>query len=316
MSHVILLALAPIFFVMVLGYGAGRLHRIDNHHVAGLNSLVMEFSLPAALFMATASTPRAEMIEQGPFFAILCVAMLIPYLLWFYCRNKIQGLPSGEAAVEALSVSLPNYAAAGLPLMVAILGPKEAVHVAVAIAAGCIFTSPITLVILELSAANGQASAESTRARLWRALRHALGKPILLAPIAGLILSISGLEPGDVVRASLRLIGQAAGGVALFLTGLILSAQPFRLDRKVVAATTVANVIQPLFVAAIVYVFAVPLNIAKPAILLAALPSGFFGILFGVNYKVVPAEAGSIIIASTAVSVVTLAIAIAVLYPQ
>jgi hypothetical protein len=27
--------------------------------------------------------------------------MLIPYLLWFYCRNKIQRLPSGEAAVES-----------------------------------------------------------------------------------------------------------------------------------------------------------------------------------------------------------------------
>src|SRR6266404_8825826 len=104
MSHVILLALAPIFSVMVLGYVAGRFHRIDNRHVAGFNSLVMEFSLPAALFMATASTPRGEMIEQGPFFAILCVAKLIPYLLWFYCRMR--RLPSGEAAVEALSVSL------------------------------------------------------------------------------------------------------------------------------------------------------------------------------------------------------------------
>jgi len=164
MSHVILLALAPIFSVMVLGYVAGRFHRIDNRHVAGLNSLVMEFSLPAALFMATASTPRGEMMEQGPFLAILCVAMLIPYLLWFYCRNQILRLPRGEAAVEALSVSLPNYAAVGLPLLVAILGPKEAVHVAVAIAAGSILPSPITLVLLELSAANRQASAESTGA--------------------------------------------------------------------------------------------------------------------------------------------------------
>ena len=88
MSHVILLALAPIFSVMVLGYGAGRWHRIDNRHVAGLNSLVMEFSLPAALFVTTVSTPRGEMIEQGPFFAILCVAMLVPYPLWFIVATR------------------------------------------------------------------------------------------------------------------------------------------------------------------------------------------------------------------------------------
>jgi hypothetical protein len=39
-------------------------------------------------------------------------------------------------------------------------------------------------------------------------------------------------HPGSrapVASASLQLIGQAASGVALFLTGLILSAQPFRL---------------------------------------------------------------------------------------
>jgi hypothetical protein len=53
-----------------------------------LMSRVMEFSLPAALFMATASTPRGEMIEQGPFFAILCVAMLVPYLLWFIVATR------------------------------------------------------------------------------------------------------------------------------------------------------------------------------------------------------------------------------------
>src|ERR1700688_2491436 len=111
MAHALLLALAPILFVMALGYIAGRVHRIDNHHVADLNTLVMEFALPAALFAATASTPRSEMTQEGPLFEILGFAMLIPCLLWYYFRTHVSKVPSGEAAVEAITVSLPNYAA-------------------------------------------------------------------------------------------------------------------------------------------------------------------------------------------------------------
>jgi malonate transporter len=316
MSHVILVALAPIFFVMALGYVAGRLHRIDNHHVADLNSLVMEFSLPAALFVATASTPSSETLQEGPLFAILGVAMLIPCLLWYYFRTRISKLPSGEAAVEAITVSLPNYASVGLPVLVALLGPKAAVHVAIGLAAASILPVPFALVLLELHDTHGQVDVESRAARVRRALRRSFAKPIVFAPLLGLIFSMSGLQTDEVVSASFILIGQAAGGVALFLTGLILSAQPFGLDRRVAVATVVANVIRPLFVAAIVYVFAVPPNIAKVSILLSALPSGFFGILFGMTYKVASAEAGSMLIASTLLSCCTLAAAICVLYPH
>ncbi len=42
----------PLFFVMALGYFAGWLRDIDNQHVAELNALVMDFALPASLFVA------------------------------------------------------------------------------------------------------------------------------------------------------------------------------------------------------------------------------------------------------------------------
>jgi malonate transporter len=51
------------------------------------------------------------------------------------------------------------------------------------------------------------------------------------------------------------------------------------------------------------------------AILLAAVPSGFFGILFAVNYRMDSAEMGSMVTASTVISIATLAIAIALLFP-
>jgi malonate transporter len=315
MLHVIFMALAPIFFVMALGYVAGRMRTIDNHHVCEINALVMDFALPASLFVATASTQRSEMMAQGPLFAILSAVMLVPYLFWYVFERQVSRTPVGTAALLALTVGLPNFAAAGLPIVSAILGSKGAVPVAIAIAAGSILPTPITVLLLELNDGKRQADTETSAARIVLALWRALTKPVVLVPVLGILLSLAGLRLDNVTRASLQLIGQAAGGVALFLTGLILSAQSFRLDWKIGAATGTANLIQPLLTAAIVYFLPIPSETVRISVLLAALPSGFFGILLAVNYRVDSAEAGSMVIASTVFSIATLAITIGILFP-
>jgi malonate transporter len=303
MPHVILMALAPIFFVMALGFVAGRMRAVDNHHVDELNSLVMNFAVPASLFVATASAPRSEMIMQGPLFAILGAVMLLLYLLWYLVQRYVSSASKAEASLQALTVAFPNLAGVGLPIVSAILGPTETVPVAVALATGAILVSPLTLLLLELSGSKEQTDAGTSALRVRQALRHALTKPVVLAPVLGILLSLSGVGLGAVTAASLMLIGQAAAGVALFLTGLILSAQSFRLDWKVVGATGTADVIRPLLAAAIVHVFPVPSEVAKVSILLAAVPSGFFGILFAESYKVRSPEVGSMVIASTVFSI-------------
>jgi malonate transporter and related proteins len=316
MPHVIVMALAPIFFVLALGFVAGRIRAVDNHHVGELNALVMNFAVPASLFVATASAPRNEMIGQGPLFAILGVVLLLLYAIWYLFQRLVSKASRAEAALQALTVAFPNLAGVGLPIVSSILGPTKTVPVAVALATGAILVSPLTLLLLELSNSKEQADTETSAARVRNALWHALTKPVVLAPVLGILLSLSGLGLGAVAAASLMLIGQAAAGVALFLTGLILSAQSFRLDWKVVGATGTADVIRPLLAAAIVHVFPVPAEIAKVSILLAALPSGFFGILFAENYQVRSLEVGSMVIASTVFSIATLAVTIGILYPQ
>jgi len=316
MTQLILLALGPIFFVMLLGYFAGKMRTIDNHHVGEINALVMDFALPASLFVATASTPRAEMLGEAPLFALQGAAMLIPFAAWYFYERIARRTSAGEAAIQALTVAQPNYAAAGLPIVAALIGPPGAVQVAIAIAAATILPSPITLLLLELRGGGEQTEGESRTRRIVRAVRRSLTKPIVLAPLFGAALSLGGLELGPALHASLQLIGAAAGGVALLLTGLVLSAQRFRLNANVALGTIVSNVLRPLLVVALVRLFPVPPEIAKIAILLAALPSGFFGILFGVNYKLDSDDSGSMVIASTVFSLATLAVAIALLYPK
>jgi malonate transporter len=139
-------------------------------------------------------------------------------------------------------------------------------------------------------------------------------KPVVLAPILGTVYSMAELPLPTVAAISVRLLGQAAGGMALFVTGLILSAQRFRLTWNTAWATVTVNILQPLVAFAIARVIGAPPDITKITVLLAALPSGFFGLLFGSNYSVNSEEASSTVIASTVAAMLTLAVAIALLY--
>ena len=45
-------ALLPVFFVLALGYVAGRRNAFDADQAAGLSELALSFALPASLFVS------------------------------------------------------------------------------------------------------------------------------------------------------------------------------------------------------------------------------------------------------------------------
>jgi len=315
MTHAILLALAPVFFVLAVGFGAGRLRIVDNLHVDGFNALVMNFALPASLFAATASAPRGELLAQAPLFAIFGGVVLVLHLAWYFAATRLFNEGRANAAIQALTVAFPNLAGVVLPIMSEVLGPGGVVPVAIALATGSIIVGSLTLIIVEMDAAGKGGVERKPLARIFNAVWHAFTKPVVLAPALGIVFSLGGMPTSPVIDACLHLIGQAAPGVALFLTGLILSSQAFRLDWRIVRATLTADIVRPLLTAAVVLALPMPNDAARIAILLAAGPSGFFGILFAVSYRMDAAAIGSMVAASTVFSIVTMAIAIAVLFP-
>ena len=117
-------------------YGAGRLRIVDNHHVDGLNALVMDFALPASLFVATASAPRSEMFAQAPLFLRSrrgdAAAVISPGIC---SARSFCEASKADASLQALTIAFPNLAGVGLPILSSVLGPAGTVPVAVALAA-------------------------------------------------------------------------------------------------------------------------------------------------------------------------------------
>jgi malonate transporter len=308
MLDIILGSTVPVFFVMAVGYLAGWTRDIDNHHVAELNALVMDFALPAALFVGMVRTPRAQLLQQRALMVVLVVAMLVIYGLAFLLQTRVFKSDSREAAVMSLTTAFPNLASAGLPVISSVFGAGHTVSVGISIAVGAIVLSPVTLVILE----SGEKTAQDFPAvrRIVQAIGKSMLKPVVIAPIAGMVLALCDVEVPSLLDNSLMLIGIGAGGVALFLTGLILSSQSFRPSGSVVSATLLKNAVQPLLAAALVPALVASPMIGREAIMLCAVPAGFFGILFGLRYGVVSPEAGSALIASSILSGATIPAAI------
>jgi malonate transporter len=126
----------------------------------------------------------------------------------------------------------------------------------------------------------------------------------------GIVFSLVAIRLPDFVSRAFQLIGQASGGVALFLTGLILSSRRLVLSRKVISSTLLKNVVQPLLALGLDMLMPMTHDTARATLLLMALPSGFFGVLFGLRYGVESEEVGSTLIVSSLLSAITLAIAL------
>src|SRR5580658_6605815 len=121
-----------------------------------------------------ASTPRELLWGQAKpalAFAIVYAAL---FIATFYASRNLAKDTAANSAVLALTVGFPNAAAVGIPLLLAVYGPRASVSVAVALAVGAITITPITIAILESgTGADGTLShAAGIRASLWGALKN------------------------------------------------------------------------------------------------------------------------------------------------
>jgi malonate transporter len=303
MAREIALALLPVFFVLALGYGAGKRRIVDNSNVDTLNTLVMSIALPIALFTSLAAGRREAVLERWKFAVVFLLVMAVVYALTYAVQRRAHGKSPTEAVLQALTVAFPNIAAVGLPLVGSVLGPDAILSVAAALGIGAITLIPLTLVVLE------RARGGAVRTVILKSLRN----PIVVGTVLGLAWSLAGIPMPDVLRTTLTAIGSLTGGLALFLTGLVLSAQPIEFSRNAYVSTLIAAVGRPVLAYLAVLAFGMTGPLAQESVLLLAVPPGFFGVLLGIGYHLRPPVVGTTLLFSTLASAVTLSVVIALL---
>jgi predicted permease len=305
MIEVLANSLVPVFVGLLFGYAAGLRKVVDNKDVRSLVSFLMTFALPCSLFVAIARTPRQLLWGQAKGAVVLAIVYVVVFVATYYASRNLAKDTAANSAVLALTLGFPNTAGVGFPLLLAVYGPGASVTVAVGLAVGAITITPVTLAILESGTSAGRKLSPAARIRV--SLVRALQKPVFWAPVLGVVAAVVGLHMPAYLDRSLTILGDATEGTALFVTGLIVSAQRFDLSWGVGWAVFGKNVIQPALCLAVALLVGMPVEQTKYVVLLAAIPSGFFGILFGEGFDSTPKVASSSLIASTVLGIFTLA---------
>jgi malonate transporter len=297
--------LLPIFVGLLLGYIAGRRGVMDKVNVRDLIVLVMDFAIPCALFSTIRSTSWPVLREKWESALMIAVVFVASYAASYIWARKSLKMSISDASVLALTVGFPNCAAVALPLLTTAYGPSSSVTAALSIAVGAITISPLTVALLEsdkLSDGKG-VSIQAVAIKFLRAFT----RPVVWAPVLALLSVYFGLHLPSYVDRSLMILGSAASGSALILTGVVVSSQTFRFDRKVAWTTAAIVLIQPLFALCITELFHMSHDDIRDITLISAIPGGFFGIVFGRSFNATPETASSALIASYGVGAFSMA---------
>jgi malonate transporter and related proteins len=305
MTLILLNALLPIFVGLLLGYIAGRRRVMDNLNVRNLIVLVMDFAIPCALFSTISSTSWTVLREQWESATMIAGVFVSSYAASYIWARKSLKMSISDASVLALTVGFPNSAAVALPLLTTAYGPSSRVTAALSITVGAITISPLTVALLESDKLSDGKGVSITAVAI-KFLR-AFARPVVWAPMLGLVSVYFGLHLPSYVDRSLTILGSAASGSALILTGIVVSSQTFCLDGKVAWATAAIVLIQPLFALGITELFHMSHAEICDITLISAIPGGFFGLVFGKSFNSTPETASSALLASYCVGAFAMA---------
>jgi malonate transporter len=301
----------PIFFVLLLGYAAGRTNQFDSHQVAGINELVLNFAVPASLFVGTVGVSRTQLLRETRLLMAMLVSLVGMYIVVFLLGKILFRHTVGGAALQAIAVSFTAGPFFGPAVLIPIYGTSSAVAISMIALILNIVIVPATLVLLGISLPPAESGIKSPAvALLGSALVRAIKAPFVWVPLVAFALVLAGVNVPAVVDSALGLIGHATSGVALFVAGITIATSKITLNLEVGVNAVLKMVVLPVFCFSLAALFSVEAPVSDEGLLLTALPSGPIGILLATRYKTYEAEASSTMAVTMILIVPTIPIAL------
>lgn len=288
MGHIILYAIVPIIVIMALGYFSGKAGSFNGENARTLNKVVLNYALPAALFISIIKANR-EMLAVDLKLTIISFVVLIAifFLVYIVFRYMFKDTV-GESAISALISGSPTIGFLGFAVLEPIFGTSPSVGLVVAIVSIEVnaIGIPIGLALLNMGNAE-QAIAQNggKKPNPWKPVLNAIKEPVAWMPILAVILVLFGLKWPDYLSPSFDLIKGANASVAVFAAGITLSSVKITINWQAWAGVILKLIIMPLAILVVGLMFHMdPVNL-KMLVVCAALPPAFSGIIIASRYN-------------------------------
>jgi len=287
----ILLAILPIFLLIILGYGFGRRAWLSQEAAAGLGKLTFTLFMPMVLFTGMAEADLQEGFSIG-----LLMAYFIPALSVFLVVNLIAHRRRGHSTPFGLTASYSNNVLIGIPLVASLYGNGALVYVFAVLA----FHS-----LLLFNLQSFYDTFANKRALNMRSLLISLANPLVVGLVLGVLLNLSGLSLPEPLQRLCHWLAQAGLPCALIVLGINLSKYQLRPQSTAIGLTCAKLLMLPLAVLSTCLLLDLKPMATSVLTLMAACPSGV-NVLGFAQTPEDNRQVSSAVTLSTVLSVVTL----------
>lgn len=299
----ILIIIAPVFLVLLLGYGLGKTSLFPDGASDVLITFVWYIAIPCLMFREIASR---ELPQAHEFLLVITYysPVIVLYLTAVIIAKYAFKLTSAEQGVFALSACFANGGFIGIPLMEGAFGKEGVRLLLVILSFQSILLLTTTTIIIE--SAGGGASKFSILKKTLNSIVH---NPLLVALISSLTWAGLGIPFPHWLDRVLALPAQSASPVGLFAAGMALSGVTIAGDLRHAGVSVFLKAFAiPAAVFVITnYIAGLPPLWVAVATLTAALPTGMVAYSFATQYGGIGSRrAASTVLISTAVSFFTL----------
>lgn len=314
----ILLVTFPFFALVLCGYVAAHRQWLPLEAIGGLNAYVLYFALPCMLYRFGASMPVAHLFDPAVVAVWLpCALLMVAVTVRGTLSPRIRW---NDASFGALVAAFPNTGFMGVPLLVALLGPRAVGPTIAALLVDMVITTSLCIALSRLDGAGQGGAAAAAR----KALQGVAMNPLPWAILLGGLSSALDFEPVKPLATTIALLGDSASPVALFTIGAVL-ARARRVAVQTQAATSWRDelpvalaklVVHPLLVWAVAsaaVALGLPLDplALTVLVLVAALPSASNVSILAERFAADTGRIARIILLTTAAAFLTFSAAVA-----
>lgn len=263
-------ALIPVFGLILLGVGCGRLDVLGPRAFDVLNRFVIAVTLPVLTFRTLARMDPADMARPAMIAAVLGGAFLIYALA--YAIERLARRSMAEANIAGLAACFSNTGFVGLPIALLAFGPASLAPGAVAMALYASVVFGVGVLLGELATGRSGGALAGLR----RAGRALVQSPLIVLAALGVGWSVVRLPLSGPFDTLLETLAGATAPCALVAIGLFIA-----LPRQSAAPAPIARVVllklvgHPLATTGLVLLLPpMPPLWGTMAVLMAAMPSG------------------------------------------
>lgn len=215
----------PIYLIMLLGFLTTRFGLFAKADMRVIGKFVINIALPSLVFVSLSQHHFNE-IFNPTYLVAYSVGALVIVGVGYFIGCRLLGLSKMTSTFYVMGMACSNSGFVGYPILLLTVAPIAGISLSLNMIVENLIVLPLLLAMAE------QARQEGGGKSRWESLRQTFARlarnPLILALVAGVIVSSVEIRVPQVLLRSVDLFAKASGSLSLFFIGGMLFGLPIR----------------------------------------------------------------------------------------